>query len=141
MGTRSLTIIRDRYDRHVATLYRQYDGYPSGHGVALAEFGKGHTVSNTGAQRRTMGDGEGPIRHNGIGCWAAALVCHFKGQPGNASGAFYLEPEGVDAGEEYRYTVQSRPDGMDLKIYDVNARRYVYADPLATFGPSLVSEG
>ena len=36
MGTRSITHIRDN-DTTLVTLYRQYDGYPSGMGVDLAE--------------------------------------------------------------------------------------------------------
>ncbi len=37
MGTRSLTILCGR-DAEIAVLYRQYDGYPEGHGRELAEI-------------------------------------------------------------------------------------------------------
>ena len=37
MGTRSLTYVYD-VKTPVVCMYRQYDGYPSGHGQELAEF-------------------------------------------------------------------------------------------------------
>ena len=50
MGTRALTFVYDSYKeelgeivyRPIINLYRQYDGYPSGHGVELAEIGRAH---------------------------------------------------------------------------------------------------
>ena len=47
MGTRSLTTFIETYTERetgkkikneVVTMYRQYDGYPTGHGIELAEF-------------------------------------------------------------------------------------------------------
>ena len=32
MGTRSLTFVYDEYGEKIINMYRQYDGYPSGHG-------------------------------------------------------------------------------------------------------------
>ena len=37
MGTRSLTFVYDE-DTPLINMYRQYDGYPSGHGAELADF-------------------------------------------------------------------------------------------------------
>ena len=37
MGTRSLTFVYDNDDAMI-NMYRQFDGYPSGHGLELAEF-------------------------------------------------------------------------------------------------------
>ena len=37
MGTRSLTFVYDEDGRKIINMYRQYDGYPSGHGKDLAE--------------------------------------------------------------------------------------------------------
>jgi len=39
MGTRSLTYVYDNKEPLVC-MYRQFDGYPSGHGKELAEFEK-----------------------------------------------------------------------------------------------------
>ena len=39
MGTRSITVVYDEYnDKPVVCMYRQFDGYPSGHGRELAEI-------------------------------------------------------------------------------------------------------
>ena len=38
MGTRSLTFVYNDNKKPIINLYRQYDGYPSGHGAELAEF-------------------------------------------------------------------------------------------------------
>lgn len=92
MGTRSLTIFEDREE--IAVLYRQYDGYPSGHGRELAEFLSGYRV--------TDGKFLDPRTANGMSCLAAQIVAHFKTE----SGGFYLYPAGTrNAGEEFRYTV------------------------------------
>ena len=38
MGTRSLTVIENEDGAEIVVMYRQYDGYPSVHGAALALF-------------------------------------------------------------------------------------------------------
>ena len=38
MGTRSLTYVYDNDDVPVVCMYRQFDGYPTGHGSELAHF-------------------------------------------------------------------------------------------------------
>ena len=60
MGTRSLTHFIERHteqpkdkrkkaivkDTEIVVMYRQYDGYPSGHGIDLSEFlSKGRLVN------------------------------------------------------------------------------------------------
>lgn len=59
-------------------MYRQYDGYPSGHGQELADYLKTFRITNG-----ISGD---PINTaNGMACLAAQIVAHFKG-----GGAFKL---------------------------------------------------
>ena len=88
MGTRSLTYIEESYETAIADeennnevhetkqnilcMYRQYDGYLSGHGAELAEFLQGFNIVNgirLGTPKRTA---------NGMGCLAAQLIAHFK---------------------------------------------------------------
>ena len=46
MGTRSLTYVYDEQGEKIINLYRQFDGYPTGHGQELAEFlNKGRMVN------------------------------------------------------------------------------------------------
>lgn len=95
MGTRSLTILCDEKGKDIAVLYRQYDGYPSGHGKDLCEYLAGYKVgANTDKNIRTA---------NGMECLAASIVGAIKDGPGNV----YLYPAGSrDCGEEYRYYVR-----------------------------------
>ncbi len=92
MGTRSLTIFQEKEE--IAVLYRQFDGYPEGHGRELATFLTGYKITNGMIDR--------PKTANGMDCLAAQIIAHFKTGPGE----FYLMPAGTRrAGEEYRYTV------------------------------------
>ena len=95
MGTRSLTFVYDEDGRTIISMYRQYDGYPSGHGKDLAEFLEPITMVNG------IGMTEAVIA-NGPGCLAAQLVAHFKDGPGG----IYLEPTtAVDCGQDYEYHI------------------------------------
>lgn len=120
MGTRSLTVVKDtEKSKDIIVMYRQFDGYPTGHGAELKEFLADFTVVN-GISSNT------PERAaNGMGCLAAQLVAHFKvGQPdihnGSPIGNIYLEPSGSrDLREEYVYTVymsKGKNSKLSLKV-------------------------
>ena len=95
MGTRALTFVYDEYNQLILNLYRQYDGYPEGHGAELAEFLAGKTVVNGFCQERTG-------LANGMGCLAAFLVANFK----ETVGGFYIHSvNDKDCGQDYEYHV------------------------------------
>lgn len=105
MGTRSLTRVIETYKddngkekkQLLVTMYRQYDGYPSGHGQELADFLKaGKVVNGLGSDR--------PAKvFNGAGCLAAQMVSHFKG---DEAGGICLYPNNTtDAWQNYEYHV------------------------------------
>lgn len=108
MGTRALTFVYESYKdeqgkvvhQPIINLYRQYDGYPSGHGVELAEFlQRGRLVNGL--------SGRDDVVFNGMGCLAAQLVANFKKE----SGGFYLHPvTAVDCGQDYEYHVYENGD-------------------------------
>ena len=121
MGTRSLTTFIEKWKVQntqktktvkIVTMYRQYDGFPTSHGMELAEFlRRGKLVNGI-----NLAD-EGVI-FNGMGCLAAQCIAHFKDGPGN----FYLHRGGEkDCGEEYRYEVIFNNDNktLTLKCIDV----------------------
>jgi hypothetical protein len=99
MGTRSLTFVYDGTSK-VMCMYRQFDGYPSGHGAELASFlGGFDAVVNGYAFNETRKVA------NGMGCLAAQLVANFK----VGVGGFYLYPTSTkDAGQEYEYHVYAQ---------------------------------
>ena len=98
MGTRSLTFVYDDNNRtQIINMYRQYDGYPEGHGQELADFlGEFQAITNgirVGETRKTA---------NGMGCLAAQLVANFKTEVGGC----YLYPTSAkDCGQDYEYHV------------------------------------
>lgn len=108
MGTRSLTFVYDNYRdeqgkmvyRPIINLYRQYDGYPSGHGQDLVNFLAPLRVGNgIGADSTNFA--------NGMGCLAAQLVANFK----EGAGQFYLYPtDCTDCGQDYEYHVYENED-------------------------------
>lgn len=96
MGTRSLTYVYDGGSR-VVCMYRQFDGYPTGHGADLAKF-----LTSFDAVVNGMAFNETRKVANGMPCLAAQLVSNFK----VAAGGFYLYPTNTeDAGQEYEYHV------------------------------------
>ena len=94
MGTRCLTFVYDG-DTPVINMYRQFDGYPSGHGAELADFLDGMVVVN--------GYGEvKPKIANGMGCLAAQMIANFK----QTVGGFYIHPvTDTDCWQDYEYHV------------------------------------
>jgi hypothetical protein len=112
MGTRSLTFVYDD-TRRVVCMYRQFDGYPSGHGRELATFLAGFDAVVNGLRV-----GETRKVANGMGCLAAQLVSNFK----VSAGGFYLYPTNTsDVGEEYEYHVYADKvvvkDGVGAKLF------------------------
>tara|TARA_B100000927_G_scaffold69597_2_gene55122 strand:+ start:511 stop:969 length:459 start_codon:yes stop_codon:yes gene_type:complete len=114
MGTRSLTTFIETYKNdsgkkkknEIVTMYRQYDGYPTGHGLDLAEFlSQGKLVNGIGFLDDT-------IVFNGMGCLSAQVIAEFK----NGAGGIYLQRENKNSGEEYRYEVIGDFDTKELTI-------------------------
>ena len=105
MGTRSLTTFIDKWTdektdkvkkNKIVTMYRQYDGYPEGHGLELAEF------LNSGKMVNGISCGETQRVFNGMGCLAAQCVKDFK----DGAGGIYLHRGGTtNCWEDYRYEV------------------------------------
>jgi len=130
MGTRSNTKIIDvehSYEPHdtewdqpveLVNLYRQFDGYPDGHGIELFEF-------------------LDSVDHNGVGCLAAQMVAHFKKGPRH----FYLDAVGVedDNHNDYTYSVFVSSRGVDLKVD--RFKEQVFSGSLIQFGHWVKEHG
>jgi hypothetical protein len=94
MGTRSLTFVYDG-DVPVINIYRQYDGYPSGHGHELAQFLDSKTLVNGYAKQNSA-------QANGMGCLAAQLIVQLK----HGIGGIYIYPvTSTDCFQDYEYHV------------------------------------
>ncbi len=134
MGTRSLTRVIPRQkglsyqdghkhpEKAVVNIYRQYDGYPDGLGLELAEFLSDFTI----VDGFKLGD-KSRIA-NGAGCLAAQLVAYLKDGPGNV----YLEPITLhskpgDMWEEYIYTIYPKEgEPTYISIYEVYGDEVIF---------------
>lgn len=108
MGTRALTFVYDG-EKPIVNLYRQYDGYPTGHGAELAQFLSEFHITNgisSGETRRTA---------NGMGCLAAQVVAHFK----DSVGGFYIHSvDATECGQDYEYHVYQKDKELRVRVTD-----------------------
>lgn len=112
MGTSSLTFIYNNdctkpTDR-CCCMYRQFDGYPSGHGLELHEFLVSGQMVNGYGDTKTK-------QFNGMSCCAAQMVAHFKDEVGG----FYLFPTNTKGvRQEYEYHVYFIDEKFLIKVRD-----------------------
>jgi hypothetical protein len=99
MGTRALTFVYQG-ETPIINMYRQYDGYPKGHGAELAKFLIGGSMVNG------LTSSDAPV-FNGMGCLAAQMIAHFKQTPGG----FYIHPvTDTECGQDYEYHIYQSTD-------------------------------
>ncbi len=98
MGTRSRTVVYDENfpANPIVCIYRQFDGYPSGHGKELVEFMTGREIINGIPSNKKMKNAS-----NGMGCFAAGLIGHLKKDIGN----IYIIPITDPVHEDYEYRI------------------------------------
>lgn len=131
MGTRSQTVVYDAGEK-IVQIYRQMDGYPSGHGKALVEFMTGLTLVNGIRIGTQDGTQVGRIA-NGAGCFAAQLVGHLKQ---GWVGSIYLEPTSTGI-KQHDFTYELRIDpfvlqyGVFITVY--NWKEKVFKGTLEQF--------
>jgi hypothetical protein len=105
MGTRSTYRIIEQYknedgsieNNDLVLVYRQYDGYPTGHPMETAEWLSTGTVVNG------LGMAEERLVFNGAGCLAAQLIAKFKDGPGGT----------------YIHSLSSRGESWEDYLYDI----------------------
>lgn len=127
MGTRSLVNI-SQDGKTIATVYRQYDGYPECRGLQLFEFLDGVPVTNgiMGGEDRSF---------NGAEDLAAQWVCHEKlGEDGKPmKGNVYLYETGSqDVGEEFVYDVDIAQGDIDVYVHAYGDQ--VFSGNVESFG-------
>lgn len=132
MGTRSLTVIKDK-DMEICVIYQQYDGYPSGVGKILKDICKDIKIIN-GFGGEKMGESA-----NGMSCFAAQMVKARKEKIGNV----YIYPTGTrDCGEDYVYTIYPGESNygncgprvwQSLNIKCESGSKVIYDGPAALF--------
>ena len=134
MGTRSLTRVNSGKSK-ILNMYRQFDGYLSGHGKELFDFLDGMKMIN-GISGQKAGEAA-----NGAGCLAAQLVSKFK----TGIGEFYLYPvDATDCGQEYEYVITITEAGWEKPgVIDVSVLAYgktKFTGDVAAFGEFIAAD-
>ena len=130
MGTRSITHVFNGDDLLVS-IYRQYDGYPSGHGRDIMEaIGKRKLVNGI------RGGDEYAV--NGMGNAAAILIAYLKSDL--EAGSIYIEKPDAEHTEEYTYYITGSTydvtKGINLKVIWYGDEP-IYDGPIADFDPDM----
>ena len=126
MGTRSTTVVFDG-DHPILAIYRQMDGYWSGHGADLKAF-----LAPVPPINGISGQQAG-AHANGMGCLAAQLVANLK----TGIGSIYLTTP--DDKQGYHYEIRQGSNGsINLKafVYDTLG----YEGPISEFDPNKEPE-
>ena len=120
MGTRSLTKVIETYTdqknkkhkNNLVCMYRQYDGYPSGHGKELSEFLEDMVIVNG------LGFNDERKLSNGMGCLSAQLISHFKTDVGN----IYIQPSDSKRDwEDFEYIIEKDEEQkLNVKVNNYN---------------------
>jgi hypothetical protein len=121
MGTRSTYRVIEQYkteagsieNNNLVLIYRQYDGYPTGHPLETAEWLSTAKVVNG------LGMNETQLVFNGAGCLAAQLIAKLKDGPGGTY-IHNLESRG-ESWEDYLYDIIVKEDRtIEYVCYDNN---------------------
>ena len=127
MGTRTLVHIKDG-KKTIATIYRQYDGYPSGMGEDIKKAlnnGEIEILNGYGGSSKI------PAQFNGMGCLAAFLVGELKQK---AIGNVYLfAANSKDCGEDFVYTISEKKGQIYIKVQDVWNKKILFNGLLKDF--------
>lgn len=127
MGTRSLIHIKED-KKTIATIYRQYDGYPTGMGEDIKKaLNNGEIEILNGYS----GSCKIPAQFNGIGCLAAYLVGELKEQ--KIGNVYLMAPNTKDVGEDYAYTITDKKGKVYLKVVDVWNKKILFNGLLNDF--------
>jgi hypothetical protein len=127
MGTRSITVFYTEDDSPIVAFYRQYDGYPTGHGDELAGFLRTRKLVNgiSGSRNEVA---------NGMDCLAALAIAYFKG--GKAGNIYVCSPENC---EGFNYHVYPQDDTFRLKVEGHS--EVIFEGPVSDFNGTRVEEG
>lgn len=131
MGTRSITSFIDEGGSEICTLYRQFDGYPYGHGQDL--FDALHDAKLVNGLRRSGHE------VNGMGDLAVQVISYLKVSNSNdplEGGGFYLYPPGTDeVGESYRYVIYPSNGDIHLDVFYYTDK--IYSGKIKDFDPEM----
>ena len=136
MGTRTIVHLKDENNKTILTLYRQYDGYPTGMGNDIKK------ILNNGVVEIRNGfttKDQIPRQFNGMGCLSAFLVGELKNKK---IGNVYIQaPNTKDMGEDYTYTLSlSKLGTLKLKVVENYKNKTIFDGLLSAFDGEQVEQ-
>jgi hypothetical protein len=126
MGTRALIHVKDG-KKTIATIYRQYDGYPTGLGEDIKKIlnnGKVDILNGYNASCAT------PSNFNGMGCLAAYLIGELK--DAKIGNVYLMATNTKDVGEDFTYILSQDKNFLNLKVID-DSKKVLYTGRLQFF--------
>jgi hypothetical protein len=109
MATRASIKVKDINNNTICTIYKHYDGYPSGIQKDIEEIiSNGQVVNGLSIEKPVLG-----AVFNGFGCFVSSLISLIKTNPGDV----YLIPESDygNRGEDYLYIIKETEEGIKIK--------------------------
>lgn len=141
MGTRSTILFRSLDTmgniHNLVNIYQQYDGYPEGVGIELAEWLLNKKLING------IRSGQNNFAFaNGVGCLAAQFIHTFKTDVG---GLYITDIESHNMDYNYEVTIADLisllDDGISLNdITEIKIRCFDHKEPIFTGKPSELIE-
>lgn len=136
MGTRTIVHLKDENNKTILTLYRQYDGYPTGMGNDIKK------ILNNGVVEIRNGfttKDQIPRQFNGMGCLSAFLVGELKNK--KIGNVYIQEPNTKDMGEDYTYTLSlSKLGTLKLKVVENYKNKTIFDGLLSAFDGEQVEQ-
>ena len=129
MGTRSITVVKNENGDKIIEMYRQFDGYPSGMGQELIDFITPFAVVDG------LGIDNPQTIANGMPCFAAQLVEHFKD---GAGGTYLYTPTtdfknkkkyGETYNAEYYYEISKVDKTVRVRCWNTYTGTEILTDP------------
>lgn len=120
MGTRALIHVKDGR-KTIATIYRQYDGYPTGLGEDIKRMLNNGNVEILNGYN---GLPYGPSQFNGMGCLGAYLIGELKQK--KIGNVYLMAPNTKDVGEDFNYILSREKNNVKLKVIDSYTKKVLY---------------
>lgn len=137
MGTRSLTYFYQN-GKPFTAFYRQFDGYPGGHGATIGKIlAKIRLVNGYG-----MGDEAGEVA-NGAGCLAAQIVAELKTESG-IGGIYLINPnpeDNKDSWQEYEYHIHVNTNDASDRNFKTEFETFIECRSISGSSSTIIFSG
>ena len=137
MSTRGIIVVKNKENEKIVEIYKHFDCYPDGLGNELIEFITPFKIVNG------LGRDDTQSIANGMSCFAAQLIAHFKDGPGG----IYLYPPTEDSdkkykysdkyGAEYYYEISQDNDSLKVECWDTYTGKEI---PISLDGTEFIQE-